>query len=839
MDGLLRSAFEQYGLFVAHHAVAFVLYPIATTLLLSAGLSNFSQQLDLDKLYTPHGSPFEAESEAVERFWNSGDNNAKQSYLVQVLFENNGANVLRMRTLRHALNVHNFIVEQLNYTADGGELRNFWKRLCLPQQQCRYANTALLLLLKGLLQQSSSATNPNIRFRYPFMESLDLRLFIGYNIMDVDDKAGEAKIITLNYPIVTNSTTMMKEVDAFDDALRNYLSKECNKDKGLPCIHFSRSFLMQQAMKSALALVPAIGFLLLFMLGFTICSNISISKPAMDKRWEGAAGCLSSVMAIFSSVGLLLYFEIPLNGTIVAVPFLAMAIGIDDTFLTIQAWKLTNPMLPPERRLSLALRDSGVAITLTSMTDIALFSIGLLSEMPAIQVFSLYTAAAMAFDYVYQMTFFSAIVYLLGRKEDKKTSLFWQCRPIQKVKPREGNIMQMKRNRKSFNLTVRTIFDAYIPLLRKPIVKLSIGIAYILYLAVAFWGCSQIRVNFTASKLVLASSPARRFSELMDHYYLKTAELHVFIQKPPDFRNDTQLMRFLEFVRILESTPYSGGPSTTNLWYHSYANYMQLNRFPKEEFYDHFSSFFQRDQFRQHLAEIRWRNESCRMGGSDCISGFYFTTNFHTEEGSKGWVRISHLWRQISFNFAEFEPIVYGARQAFIADQLTSLPPSTLQTIGAGILSLMIMTAMFIHSLTGVLLVGSMLLSTDVGVVGLLTLWDTDLDPISMINILMSLDISIEYVTHICHHYFRVKGKDAATNLHDSLMAVGWPVIQGAIATVLGVLPLTFVDYYVSKTFFKTCFLVVATGIFHAFAILPILLLSIGRTAAPPKWNSH
>ena len=51
--------------------------------------------------------------------------------------------------------------------------------------------------------------------------------------------------------------------------------------------------------------------------------------------------------------------------------------------------------------------------------------------------------------------------------------------------------------------------------------------------------------------------------------------------------------------------------------------------------------------------------------------------------------------------------------------------------------------------------------------------------------------------------------------------------LQGAFSTLLGVLVLSFVRYYVVNTFFKNVFLVIVFGLFHALVLLPMLFDTI------------
>jgi hypothetical protein len=49
-------------------------------------------------------------------------------------------------------------------------------------------------------------------------------------------------------------------------------------------------------------------------------------------------------------------------------------------------------------------------------------------------------------------------------------------------------------------------------------------------------------------------------------------------------------------------------------------------------------------------------------------------------------------------------------------------------------------------------------------------------------------------------------------------------VVHGSMSTILGVLVLAFINSYMVLVFFKTIFLVLVIGIFHALVLLPIVL---------------
>ena len=64
--------------------------------------------------------------------------------------------------------------------------------------------------------------------------------------------------------------------------------------------------------------------------------------------------------------------------------------------------------------------------------------------------------------------------------------------------------------------------------------------------------------------------------------------------------------------------------------------------------------------------------------------------------------------------------------------------------------------------------------------------------------------------------------------VRDSMFALGLPISQGALSTILGVLGLYLSPSYIFVTFFKMVFLVIVLGALHGLLLLPVLLSLFG-----------
>jgi hypothetical protein len=66
-------------------------------------------------------------------------------------------------------------------------------------------------------------------------------------------------------------------------------------------------------------------------------------------------------------------------------------IGIDDTFVMLGAWRRTSVQLPVPERMGRMLSEAAVSITITSVTDMISFWIGIISPFQSVRIFCIYS----------------------------------------------------------------------------------------------------------------------------------------------------------------------------------------------------------------------------------------------------------------------------------------------------------------------------------------------------------------------------------------------------------------------------------------------------------------
>eukprot|EP00095_Tigriopus_kingsejongensis_P010660 snap_masked-scaffold627_size122700-processed-gene-0.20 protein:Tk10660 transcript:snap_masked-scaffold627_size122700-processed-gene-0.20-mRNA-1 annotation:"hypothetical protein AND_001302" len=150
--------------------------------------------------------------------------------------------------------------------------------------------------------------------------------------------------------------------------------------------------------------------------------------------------------------------------------------------------------------------------------------------------------------------------------------------------------------------------------------------------------------------------------------------------------------------------------------------------------------------------------------------------------------------------------------------------PTTIQCVSVAAVIMMIIALVFIPKPICAIWVAFSIISIELGVIGLMSLWSVTLDSISMINLIMCIGFSVDFSAHISYHFMAKSNLDKDERVSDCMHALGLPITQGAISTILGVIGLALAPSYIFVIFFKMVFLVIFLGALHGLFLLPVLL---------------
>ncbi|KAK6045283.1 hypothetical protein COOONC_17212 [Cooperia oncophora] len=159
---------------------------------------------------------------------------------------------------------------------------------------------------------------------------------------------------------------------------------------------------------------------------------------------------------------------------------------------------------------------------------------------------------------------------------------------------------------------------------------------------------------------------------------------------------------------------------------------------------------------------------------------------------------------------------------------MLSLRSTTIKTALLTLLSMTIVCAIFMPNPCSVVTASVSIASISTGVIGIMSRFSFDLDPIVMACLLMTIGMSVDYIAHVAYHFqvdtrtefekgqiVKIRMGSPRQRLEHTLRTVGWPMIQAGLSTVCCIFPLTFVQTYSSAVFTASISLVVLFGITH------------------------
>uniref|UniRef100_A0A914CS40 Uncharacterized protein n=1 Tax=Acrobeloides nanus TaxID=290746 RepID=A0A914CS40_9BILA len=155
----------------------------------------------------------------------------------------------------------------------------------------------------------------------------------------------------------------------------------------------------------------------------------------------------------------------------------------------------------------------------------------------------------------------------------------------------------------------------------------------------------------------------------------------------------------------------------------------------------------------------------------------------------------------------------------------------TTQSIIAVLICMAGICFIFMNNLPTVVMASGCVLSICTGILGLLSWWSIDLDPITMAAMIISIGFSVDIPAHVSYHYHQAAiqvGKLAAST-HDKLTyclsAVAFPALQAALSSILCVCSLAFAEIYLAEVFFKTMLLCIVLCNLHGLVFLPAFIV--------------
>ncbi|EPB76089.1 putative RepA leader peptide Tap [Ancylostoma ceylanicum] len=706
------------------------------------------------------------------------------SKFASVIFEDVDGNAATPQAIKRLAKLHRSIVtlkwDKLEQLLKRDQLKNVnhenvistSDNLSLSTVCLRQSDNCALHPLAYALEDEEPVLSVQFLLRYPMLKLGDLAIDNALVFGDV--KVNESKKDEDgNAPVETaRAIRVFYMLEASEDAdrwIRLFLKHMAAYSEESSRIFWTSSRSLADEMeRNGALLIPWMPWAALALVVFcmAVCSSRDVVR---SQPFIGFFAMFNAAMATVASMALLLYVRYPFLPLVFIMPFLVVSIGTDNMFLMLKSWRL-SPEADVERRFVDALTETAASLFLTSLTDGLSFSVGSVSDFYAVRVFCTYCAMAILFMFIFQVTFFNAVMVLCCRRELAGRHSLLCYKVSKKEIVRDAVTLHHSTN--------GTCGAVLAEILSTTGAKVVTVLVYLVYLAAS--------INYALGKFNLSwKAPERPTSSV--------SALPLGL--------DLKLLAPLgsyaaEELRAQERLFFDYGP-------YCFAVVLLRNR-----------SLTNPEERRRLLLLY---NALSRFDLNGDIEATKMLLRVRLLGPAHDKPRAEFL--RSTMRDGGFDGFAYDTSFLLVDQQLATASGVITNVITATVTMLFICVLMVPRPVSATCIAVS-ILSINLGVVGALSSVDTRLDIISMITIVMSIGFSVDYVTHTTFHFIIQKDN----RLKKCLTVMTEPILQSALSTVVGVSLLAFVPSYIVRTFVWTVFAVVGIGLLHGLLFVPVLL---------------
>ncbi|XP_030527101.1 NPC intracellular cholesterol transporter 1 [Rhodamnia argentea] len=911
VQGYLSKFYRKYGTWVARNPIFVLSTSLAAVLLLCLGLIRFKVETRPEKLWVGRGSRAAAEKEFF-------DNHLAPFYRIEQLVLATVPDGMHEKSPSILTDDNIKLLFQIQKKIDGIRANYSGSMISLTDicmkplgQDCatqsvlqyfkmdakNYDNYGGVDHVGYCFQHFTSADACMSAFKAPLDPSTALGGFSGNNY-------SEASAFIVTYPV---NNALDKEGNetgkavAWEKAFIQLAQDELLQmvqSKNLTLSFSSESSIEEELKRESTA--DAITILISYLVMFAYISLTLGDTPRLSsfyissKVLLGLSGVVLVMLSVLGSVG---FFSIlGVKSTLIimeVIPFLVLAVGVDNMCILVNAVKRQPLELPLEGRISNALVEVGPSITLASLSEVLAFAVGSFIPMPACRVFSMFAALAVLLDFLLQVTAFVAlIVFDFLRAEDNRVD----CFPCIKVSSSYADSDKGIR-RKKIGLLARYMKEVHAPILSLWGVKFLVVSVFVAFAVASIALCIRIEPGLE-QKIVLP-----RDSYLQGYFnnvseYLRIGPPLYFVVKDYNFSSESRqtnqlcsisqcdsnsLLNEIARASLAPQSSYIAKPAAS--WLDDFLVWISPEAFgccrkftngsycpPDDQppccpsgqascaavglckdcttCFRHSDLQNDRPSTSQFKEKLPWflsalPSADCSKGGhgaytnsvellgyeNGVIQASSFRT-YHTPLNKQAdYVNSLRAAREFSSRVSDslkIDIFPYSVFYMFFEQYLDIWKTALINlaiAVGAVFIVCLVITCSLWSSAI-ILLVLAMIVIDLLGVMAILKI---QLNALSVVNLIMSVGIAVEFCVHITHA-FSVSSGDKDQRMKEALVTMGASVFSGITLTKLvGVLVLCFSRTEVFVVYYFQMYLaLVLLGFLHGLVFLPVVLSIFG-----------
>lgn len=736
---------------------------------------------------------------------------------------------------------------------------------------------------------SDCAASP-VKCLPPFQQPVEPNIVLG----GAENGALDSKALVTTWVIRNDAENgYQSRVDIWEVELQSLFtvfSREADL-MGLNLSFSTASSLKRELTRSAHADIGiiALSYALMF-----VYVSISLGGRSRRRFGLGLLGVLVVLLSVFAAIGACSLAGVKMTLVITEViPFLALAIGVDNVFLLVHQLDLFTEFatnLPVEDRVIKAVESIGPSICLATACEVSALALGAVVAMPAVRNFAVFAAVAVLFNSILQLTLFVASMTIAVKRQEPSLQQVPESEADASIVSNSANAyaVEVQHDPRQFSQIFTT---RYTPFLLSRNIKRCVAAIFMIWFAVSLTLLPRLELGLDQRLAVPQDSFLVDYFTDIQKWLSVGPPVYFVVDSPGAEDRDAQLKMCGRFApchvdsipNVLEQErkrpdvsflaapaaswiddffqwtnptlssccredssglPCIRGRDCRTCYEGSVWNAASMEGLPAYTNFTHYLS---------HWLEAP--SDSCPLAGKapygnavarsadGVVLAAHWRTSHTPLRSQNDYINAYAAARAISTEISRstgLHVFPYSVFYEFFA-QYTTIVPLSIGLVAAAHFIVFALSALLLGSVKTSAIVTLAVMMSTVNIAGSMVMFNVSLNALSLVNLVICVGLGVEFCIHIARSFtfvpkislVGIRGVTRADRAYNALSGTGGSIFSGiAVTKLIGVAVLGLARSKIFEVYyFRMWLALVFTATVHALALLPVLLSSFGGAA--------